>query len=82
MREKFSFLHAGIWFDVTECKFIMKNSSVKMLVVFSIIFVKDTKITFFYNIVAPSIIKPFGLLNTIPLTNTKTLVNNMLISKF
>ena len=53
MRGKFSFLYVDIWFDVTECKFIMKNSSFKMLVVFSPIFVADTKITFVYNFVAP-----------------------------
>ena len=54
VRDKFNFLHVDIWFDVTECKFIMKNSSFKMLVVFSPIFVADTKITFVYNFVAPS----------------------------
>ena len=53
MTGKFSFLYVDIWFDVTECKFIMKNSSFKMLVVFSPIFVADTKIAFIYNSVAP-----------------------------
>ena len=38
---------------VTKCKFIVKNSSFEMLVVFSHIFVADTKITFVYNFVAP-----------------------------
>ena len=38
---------------VTKCKFIVKNSSFEMLVVFSPIFVADTKITFAYNFVAP-----------------------------
>ena len=38
---------------MTKCKFIVKNSSFKMLVVFSPIFVADTKITFVYNFVAP-----------------------------
>ena len=38
---------------VAKCKFIVKNSSFKMLVVFSPIFVADTKITFVYNFVAP-----------------------------
>ena len=38
---------------VTKCKFIVKNSSFEMLVVFSPIFVADTKITFVYNFVAP-----------------------------
>ena len=28
------------------------------------------------------IIKPFDLINTIPLTRTKTLVNNLIMSKF
>ena len=36
-----------------NCKFIVKNSSLKMLVVFSPIFVADTKTTFVYNFVAP-----------------------------
>ena len=53
VKGKFSFLYVDIWFDVTECKFIMKNSSFKMLVAFSPIFVVDTKITFSYNFVAP-----------------------------
>ena len=53
MRGKFSFLYVDIWFDVTKCKFIVKNSSFEMLVVFSSIFVADTKITFVYNFVAP-----------------------------
>ena len=52
LRGKFSFLNVDIWFDVTKCKFIVKNSSFKMLVVFSPIFVADTKITFVYNFVA------------------------------
>ena len=46
MRGKFSFLYVDIWFDVTKCKFIVKNSSFEMLVVFSPIFVVDTKINF------------------------------------
>ena len=53
MRGKFSFLSTDIWFDVTKCKFILKNSSFKILVVFSPIYVADTKITFVYNFVAP-----------------------------
>ena len=52
MRGKFSFPYVDIWFDVTKCKFIVKTSSFKMLVVFSPIFVADTKITFVYNFVA------------------------------
>ena len=52
MRGKLSFLYEGIWFDVTKCRFIVKNSSFKMLVVFSQIFLADTKITFVYNFVA------------------------------
>ena len=55
VRDKFSFLYIDIWFDVIECKFIIENSSFKMLVVFSPIFVADTKITFVYNFVAPLI---------------------------
>ena len=53
MRGKFSFRYVDIWFDVTKYKFIVKNSSFKMLVVFSPISVADTKITFVYNFVAP-----------------------------
>ena len=53
MRSKFSFLYVDIWLNVTKCKFIVKNSSFEMLVVFSSIFVADTKITFVCNFVAP-----------------------------
>ena len=53
VRGKFSFLYVDIWFDVAKCKFIVKNSSFKTLVVFLPIFVADTKITFVYNFVAP-----------------------------
>ena len=52
-RGKFSFLNVDIWFDVTKCKFIVKNSSFEMLVAFWPIFVADTKITFVHNFVAP-----------------------------
>ena len=34
------------------------------------------------NIIKHRIIKPFDLLNTIPLTRTKTLVNNLLMRNF
>ena len=37
---------------MAKCKFIVKNSSFKMLIVFSHIFVANTKITFVYNFVA------------------------------
>ena len=53
MRGKFSFLYVDIWFDVTNCKFIVKNSSFEMLVMFSPTFVADKKIIFVYNFVAP-----------------------------
>ena len=53
VRGKFSFLYADIWFDVTKCKFIMKNSGFNLLFVFQPIFVVDTKITFAYYFVAP-----------------------------
>ena len=53
MGGKFSFLYVDLCFDVTKCKFNVKNSSFEMLVVFSPIFVADTKITFVYNFVAP-----------------------------
>ena len=53
VRGKHSFLHVDIWFDVTKCKFNVKDSSFEMLVVFSPIFVADSKITFVYNFVAP-----------------------------
>ena len=53
MRGKFSFLYVDIWLDLTKCKSILKNSSFKMLVVLSSIFVADTKVTFAYDFVAP-----------------------------
>ena len=53
MSGKFSFLYVDIWFNVTKCKFIVKNSSFEMLVVFSPIFVADTKTTFVHNFVGP-----------------------------
>ena len=46
------YMHIDIWFDVTKCKFIIKNSSFKM-VAFLPIFEADTKITFVCNFVAP-----------------------------
>ena len=52
LRGKFSFLNVDVWFNVTKCKFIVKSSSFEMLVVFSLIFAADTKITFVYNFVA------------------------------
>ena len=57
MRDKFGFLYIGVWFNVTKCNFIVKNSSFKMLVMFSTIIVADTKIAFVYNFVAPLIKK-------------------------
>ena len=53
MRGEFSFLYVDIWFDVTKGTIILKNSSFEMLVVFSPIFVANTKITFVYNFLAP-----------------------------
>ena len=53
MGGKFGFLYVDIRFDVAKRKFIVKHSSFKMLVVFSPIFVVDTKITFAYNFVVP-----------------------------
>ena len=47
------YLYVDIWFDVTKYKFIEKNSSFKLLVVFLPIFLADAKITFVYNFVAP-----------------------------
>ena len=41
VRDKFRFLYAGILFDVTKCKFIVKNSSLKCWL-FSPIFVVNT----------------------------------------
>ena len=38
---------------MTKSKFIVKNSSLQCLAVFSPIFVADTKVTFVYNFVAP-----------------------------
>ena len=45
MTGKFSFVYEDVWFDVKKCTFLVKKSSFKMLVVFSPIFVVDTKIT-------------------------------------
>ena len=53
VRGKFSFLYVDIWFDVTKCKSIGKNSSFKVLLMFSPVFVADPKTTFVYNFVAP-----------------------------
>ena len=52
-RGKFSFLYVDVWFDVMKCKCIVKNNSFEMLVVFSPVFVADTKITLICNFVAP-----------------------------
>ena len=53
MRSEISFVYVNIWFDVTKCKFIMKNRRLKFLVVAWPIFVADTKLIFVYNFVAP-----------------------------
>ena len=53
MRGKFSFIYVDIWFDLTKCKFIVKNISFKMLAVLSPIFVPNPKITFVFDFVAP-----------------------------
>ena len=42
-------LYVDIWFDVTKCKFNVKNRSFEMLFVFSPLFVVDAKITFVCN---------------------------------
>ena len=44
--------YVDIWFDGTKCKFINKKQ-LNMMVVFSPIFVADTKIIYGYNFVAP-----------------------------
>ena len=44
---KFSFLYVDICFDLTKCKFTVKNSSFKMLVMLSPICIADTKIALF-----------------------------------
>ena len=44
------FVYVDIWFDLAKCKFIVKNSF-KILVVFSPIFVADTKITLIITLV-------------------------------
>ena len=49
MRGTFSFLYLAIWFDVTKCNFILRNSS---WTAFSTIFVLDTNIIYGYNFVA------------------------------
>ena len=50
---KFIFVYVDIWFDMTKCRFIVKNNSLKFLDVFWPIFVEDTKINFLYNFIAP-----------------------------
>ena len=52
MRGKFSFQSVDFSFDVTKCKFILENSILKMLGMYSPIFVADTKLIFGYNFVA------------------------------
>ena len=72
MRGRFSFLYVDIWFDLAKCKFIVKNSTYKMLVVLLPIFVADTKITFVYNFVAP--LKDHCMLNYFdPKLNTEVI---------
>ena len=44
VRDRFSFLYEDIWFDMTKCKFILKNSNLKCFRNFSPVFVADTKI--------------------------------------
>ena len=73
MRGKFSFLYVNIWFDVSKCKFIMKNSSFKILVVLSPIFVVDIKITCIYNFVT--------LLKICFETNLKIAIKSIVIKK-
>ena len=45
------FLFVDIWFDLAKRKFIVKNSSFKILVMLSPIFVADTKITLIITLV-------------------------------
>ena len=58
MGGKFSFLYVvDIWFNLAKCKFIMKNSNFKMLVVIWPISVADTGQTFiFYEIILDTFI--------------------------
>ena len=60
MRGKFSLLYVHIRFDMAKCNFIVKNSSFKMLVLFSPVSVADTKIAFVYNFLAPLTFKRLG----------------------
>lgn len=53
VRGAFIFLYVDIWSDVTDYKFILKNSSFQILVVLLPIYVANTKITFVYNLAAP-----------------------------
>ena len=53
VRGKFSFIYVDIWFDVTKCNFFFEKQQFEMLVVFSPIFVADTKAICVYNFVAP-----------------------------
>ena len=45
---------------VSKCEFSFKNSSLKTLVVFSAIFVADTKLIFRYDFVAPLTVATFN----------------------
>ena len=59
VRGKLSFLYVDILFDMTKCKFIVKNSSLKCWFAFLHIFVADTKIIFVYHFVALLRLKTF-----------------------
>ena len=59
---KFSFLYVDIQFDVRECKFSRKESSLKCWLRFSPISIAGTKIIFCYNFVAPLRYDTFYLL--------------------
>ena len=53
MRSKFSFYHLHNYFDVQSVYLFWKKKQMKMLGVFSAIFVAVAKLIFDYNFVAP-----------------------------
>ena len=53
MRSRVNFLHVGIQFDGPRREIYLEKQQFKMLVVFSAIFMADTKIIFRYDFVAP-----------------------------
>ena len=71
---------------------LLFEDSSNVLFLYSILHYKTLEICYFFKVlyffqfikhaIKRLIIKPFDLLNTIPLIRTTTLVNNLLMSKF